>query len=249
MIAAGIDPGLTDGAVVVVDLTTLELLIVIPMCLKPKNDKRRTGISLNEIGPLVTEWYNKNMAYLMEDIHCVWIETQMKTKLWCVQAVFQSLLHGKCFLSSPVAVRNHFGLRVCSKTLADEVKRKTGKRSGKRTLNKLAYTRRKQLSIDFCKKHIPTKTRLLCDEIATKYWQKSNKDNWRAQACLTRGERNAKIRKTYSDIVEAYILTVCPVNWRKAGIAKSVTKARKTKKQKNTKKIKIKTSDNYILIE
>ena len=79
MIVAGIDPGLTDGAVVVVNLITLELLFAIPFCLKPKNEKKRTGISFNEIGPLVTAWYNKHMAYLMEDIHCVWIETQMKS--------------------------------------------------------------------------------------------------------------------------------------------------------------------------
>ena len=217
-LVTSVDPGLTAGAVVVVDLLSGELVFCSPYSLSemvPRAKKRKTSLTLkngtttaaprkaasnreltiNDIAAATTQLMWSEMRDQFFGTRYILVETQMKPKLRCAQVAMQSLGGlERCLLSSPRAVRNYYGLSVMAE--ACDSKRD-------------CYELRKQLSVEHAAIHVSKPVLKMAMEAARLYWSGER------SLAYKNGELRLKIQKAYGDIVEAYIQAMFPGNWLK----------------------------------
>ncbi len=221
-LCTSIDPGLTDGAIVLFDPRTERMIDCTPFSLQDElpNPTRKALLTTNEISITVSKMMKRYSTYFdPEKVDHIIVEAQMKPKLRSVQVAFQCYFHGRCTLSSPHAVRKHYGISVSSK-------------NNKMSSNQL-YNKRKKLSTDKCAKVMHQEDWSMMFKKISDYWCERSRHPTRKN--LTESGVTKKCKKAINDVCEAYLQAACPVNQKKASKIRKRKLKTKTKKSKKSK--------------
>ena len=216
---ASIDPGLTDGGLVVVDWTTMRLVLAEPFSLDELyieryqrehggRTPRRRLLTQGEVAPAVCELVScPQFREPLRRCRHVLIEQQMRSKLNCVQTALQTTFDGRCTVSSPRSVRTYFGISVSN----------AGVRGNRRRVQREAYRDRKKLSLAVAGRHVSTGALTYLMARADDYWSVAA----RRQRHNLKTERQREVRrdKAYGDLVEACLQALFPGNWESAAAA------------------------------
>lgn len=200
------DPGTKAGALVRVNLATFRVVEGTPVSLSELKKGRKAiqkEPTYDELSHCLRE-----LARGVEHKHFfrrVVIEKQMKDgKLQTVAVALSTLLGKRATMSSMRSVRSHYGISVSEKDM--KARSKKGRRDQ-------AYAQRKKLSIKMVETsedspiHEDDLEELF--EVASEYWEQRAE----SYGIEGKGDLNRRIRKAYSDLVEAAIHALFPGNW------------------------------------
>lgn len=205
-LVTSVDPGLTAGAVAVVNLLSGEMTFCSPYSLSELVPRKSGGgrqksraftdrdLTINDIAAATIRLMWEEMGEQFFGTRYILVETQMKPKLRCAQVSMQTLGAHRCVLSSPRAVRNYYGMSVMAEACDSKRER---------------YELRKQLSVEHAAMHVSKPVLEMAMHSAESYWSGERALRYK------RGQLRLKIDKAYGDIVEAYIQAMFPGNWLK----------------------------------
>jgi len=219
-----VDPGITDGAIVRYDACTRRLIDAQPYSLRDyscttikelrksrtplsKNDEQvgsnvspvtRGNVTISTIAMLGSERIAALFARDRNQIQPppVFIEKQLGSTLLMSQCVIHTMFVERALLSDPRTIRTHYGIRVAGESLG-----------AKKGLDARAYNKRKELSMRVGSQVIHQDDLGRLFDIASRYWQTRN---------ISYKSKKARIAKCFNDLVEASLIALCPLNWKKA---------------------------------
>lgn len=169
-----------------------------------KRDPNSYTLSVNRIAECVLYLFNVLYRDRLSYVHCFFVETQIKPHLKAVQACMETLLFGKCILSSPKAVRTYYEISVSSGQSSEFSLKRNEK------LQKKAYQKRKELSERVAKRCVDKIDLSLMKKKASEYWNYKPRKLHRGVTTLT--QMKNKKNKTYNDAVESYLQAMFPGN-------------------------------------
>lgn len=202
----GYDPGTKHGAVVRVNLVDGRVVEGTPVSLA---ELKKTGKN-PENEPTYGELSHclRKLAKGRDHrryFRRVVIENQMKSgKLQTVAVALSTLLGPKATMSSMRSVRSHYGISVSERDM--------NARSRKARRDQ-AYQERKRLSLKMVEEGeespLHEEDLEMMFELASLYWE----ERAERYGITSKGVLNSRIRKAYSDLVEAAVHALFPGNW------------------------------------
>jgi len=201
----GYDPGTKAGALVRVNLTDGRVIEGTPVSLSElkksgkHHDKEPTYGELSYCLRVLMKSHEYRRYFQR-----VVIEKQKGGKLQTVEVALATALGSKATISNMRSVRNHYNISVSAHDM------KSRSRKGREDQ---AYEKRKRLTIKMVEEcdesPLQDDDLEMLFELASVYWE----ERAERYGITSKGVLNVKIRKAYSDLVEAAVHALFPGNW------------------------------------